>query len=217
MTLSMSKIRRAPALLAVAALLTMAAPAAQAATTIYDNLGASQDGADPVQSYGPLANSFNTGANAGLLSGVSVLLKSGSNELVGNLLVKLLADSGTSPGAELLTLGSLSSASVSTAGFASYSFTPATAFNLAANTTYWVEVLTTSPLDIEWSWSTDLTSLGVSGQASYSKELGVLPNSAAGPYQMAVSVTAVPEPASAALVLVGVALIGGAGARRRQG
>jgi hypothetical protein len=207
--------RHVISLLAMAACLTMAATGAQA-TAIYDNLAASQDGADPVQSYGPLANSFNTGVNAGLLSGVSVLLKSGSSELVGDLQLKLLASNGSAPGAELLSLGSLSSASVSTAGFASYSFAPAASFNLSANTTYWVEVLTTAPIDIEWSWSTDLTSLGVAGQASYSKELGVLPNSLAGPYQMAVSVAAVPEPASWALVLVGVALIGGAGVRRAR-
>jgi hypothetical protein len=207
--------RHAMSLLAIATCLTLAATSAQA-TVIYDNLAASQDGADPVQSYGPLANSFNTGVNAGLLSGVSMLLKSGSGELIGDLQVKLLANNGSAPGAELLSLGSMSSASVSTSGFASYNFTPAASFNLATNTTYWVEVFTTAPIDIEWSWSTDLTSLGVAGQASYSKELGVLPNSLAGPYQMAVSVTAVPEPASVALALVGVALIGGAGVRKAR-
>jgi len=213
MTSPLSTSRFATALLAAAACLAM--PSAHAAV-IYDNLGASQDGADPVQSYGPLANSFNTGTNAGLLSGLSVLLKSGSDQLIGDLQVKLLASNGSVPGAELLSLGSLSSTSVSTAGFASYSFTPATSFSLAANTTYWVEVLTTAPIDIEWSWSTDLTSLGVNGQASYSKELGVLPNISAGPYQMSVSVAAVPEPASLALVLVGVAIMGGAARRTRR-
>lgn len=215
MTSHLYKTRFATALLAAAAFMAVAMPSAHAGL-IYDNLGSTQAGADPVQSYGPLANSFNTGSNAGLLAGITALLKSGSDQLIGNVQVKLLADNGMTPGNELVSLGSLLSSSVSTAAFASYSFMPVTAFNLAANTTYWVQIKAAQPVDIEWSWSTDLTALGVSGQASYSKELGVLPNASAGPYQMSVSIAAVPEPTSAALVLVGAALIGGAARRSRR-
>jgi hypothetical protein len=191
--------------LLLAAALAAALPAAHAAT-LFDNLGASQDGNDPLQSYGPLADSFNTGTQNGLLlTQVTLLLKSGNADVVGDLRATLHADSASGPGTWLATLGTLSSAAVSTASFAAYSFKPAAGIALAANTTYWVQLEAVSPNAVAWSWSQDLSGTGVAGGANYNALFGVSPNTAFAPYQLSVAV--VPEPASLALMLGGLGLV----------
>ena len=197
--------------LSVMALLTAAGVHAGAAS-LYDNLGAAQEGSDPILSFGPLANSFTTGADGGVsLAGITALLKNDSTSIVGDLRVSLHADSANGPGAELLSLGVLSSAGVSADAFGRYSFTPSAPFALAANTTYWVEIEAASPNAVEWAWSGDLTAPGVAGQSTYSSIYGVSPNGLA--YQMAVT-TAVPEPTSALLLALGLGAV--TVLRRRQ-
>ncbi|MDB5851632.1 MAG: hypothetical protein JWP29_5384 [Rhodoferax sp.] len=201
-------------LAAAVALCITATPAAQA-SPVYDNLGTAQVGSDPLYSYGPIANSFNTGANgSGMLTGVKALLANFSSDIVGSLQISLHANGVNAPGAELVSLGSLSSAGVAAGAFAAYTFAPVTAFELAANTTYWIEIASASANDVFWSWSDDLSALGVAGQANYSAALGYNLNSSSfGPYQMAVEV---PEPGSVALVFLGLALVCANTARRRK-
>ena len=192
------------------------APAAAHAATLFDNLAASRDGADPLLSFGPLADSFSTGAQAGLvLTQVTALLKSDNAAVVGDLRVSLHADGATGPGALIATLGTLSSAAVATADFAAYTFKPVAGVQLAAHTTYWVQLEAVGANAVEWSWSQDLSGPGVVGGANYSATLGLSANTAAAPYQLSVAVQAVPEPASAALMLGGAGLL--AAARRRKG
>ena len=204
-----NKALRAVATLAAATLLALAAPAANA-YVVYNNLSSSRDGSDPLFSFGPLADSFKTGA-AGYLSGVDLLLTNGSADIVGDIQVSLRANNGNVPGAELMSLGYLSSSNVATTDFNVYTFTPVAAYMLAANTTYWVELISKGANAIEWSWSNDLTGLGVAGQSNYSQALGTNANSVFGPYQMAVTV---PEPGSLALVGLGLGLF--AATRRRK-
>ncbi len=201
--------------LLLAATLAATMTAAHAAT-LFDNLGASRDGADPLLSYGPLADSFNTGAQPGLvLTQVTALLKSDSADLVGDLRVSLYSDSASGPGTLLTTLGTLSSAAVSTNQFAAYTFTPTHGVALAADTTYWVQIESLGASAVEWSWSQDLSGTGVAGGSNYNALFGSNANTAFAPYQMSVSVQAVPEPASVALMLGGAGLL--LAARRRQG
>ena len=198
-------LRNAASAAAVAVLCATAMPAAMA-SPIYDNLGSSRDGSDPIFGFGPLANSFTTGVDgAGFLGSVTALLKNGSTSIVGDIHVGLHANSGNAPGAELVSLGDLSSADVATADFAEYAFAPLTSFLLAANTTYWIEIIALDPNAIEWSWSNDLSATGVAGQSNYSAALGTNANSSFGPYQMAVS--QVPEPESLALVFLGLGVM----------
>ena len=207
MSLSLQKIL-CTAALALSAIAAQASP-------VYDNLGSPQVGSDPLFSYGPIANSFNTGANgSGVLTGVSALLANFSGAVNGDLRISLHADGANAPGAELVSLGSLSSADIALGGFAAYSFAPVSAFVLAANTTYWIEIASASANDVFWSWSDDLLALGVAGQANYSAALGFNQNSASfGPYQMAVEV---PEPGSVALMTLGLMLVSANSLRRRR-
>jgi hypothetical protein len=64
------------------------------------------------------------------------------------------------PGTTLVSLGSLSSAAVSTSTFTPYVFTPAAGFQQAAGTTYWIGLVAVDPVAVEWSWSSDLSPLG---------------------------------------------------------
>jgi hypothetical protein len=207
---NLQKLLRAAAV--VATLVTAAMPGAQA-VPVYNNLGSSQYGADPLYSYGPIANSFNTGTNSGYLTGVQALLMNGSPDIVGSLQVSLHANGVNAPGAELVSLGSLSSADIASGGFATYSFAPIDSFLLAANTTYWIEITSVGASDVFWSWSDDLSAQGVAGQANYSAALGFNLNSADfGPYQMAVQI---PEPGSIALVCLALGLLVVTTSRRR--
>ena len=173
---------------------------------VYNNLGAAPSGSDAVYGYGPLANSFTTGADGGTLKGVQALLVNLGPDVVGNIQVNLLASNGAAPGSTLLSLGSLSSADIASSGFQAYRFAPTSAFNLAANTTYWLEILAADINAIQWAFASDLAFTGVAGESSYSAAFGVSPNASAaldgfGPYQMAVEV---PEPGSLALVSLGL-------------
>ena len=125
-------------------------PAANAGIVI-NNLGSSQDGADPVFGVGPLAQSFRTGPVGGGLNDVGLLLTNGSTGFEGSVDVMLLADNGGTPGATLDSLGVLEDSSIATNGFVTYDIVPAVAIGLTANTTYWIELATATPDAVEWS------------------------------------------------------------------
>jgi hypothetical protein len=206
-------LRVATATATLVGLLCTVVPAASA-RPIYDNLGSSRDGSDPVFGFGPLADSFATGADgAGYLSDISALLLNGSTSVVGDIRVSLHADSSNAPGAELVSLGILSSAAISTAAFSAYEFAPLTPFLLDANTMYWLEIEALAPNAIFWSWSNDLAALGVAGQFNYSATLGTQANSSLAPYQLAVNVNAIPTAGTLALMVLG--LLGAAVSRSR--
>ena len=182
------------------------------ADILYNNLPATPTGADPVTVIGPLADSFSSGAGALNLSDIKLLL-SGDPTSGGSITVSLLSDVSTSPGAVLTTIGTLADSSLSV--------TPTvvdfpTSFNLTANTRYWVELSSTNGSSALWSWSFDLSGVGVAGEF-YSNSAGVFANSG-GPYQMEVitGTSSVPEPATLALLGIGIAGIAGHRWRRRK-
>ena len=183
----------------------MALPAQ--ATVVYNNIDAVQSGSDAVYGTGPLANSFNTGTYGGTLNSIQALLMNLGPDLSSNLQVSLLSSNSGAPGSLLATFDGLSSSTISSSGFGSYRFSLASGYSLAANTTYWIEIAAADPNAVQWSYSSDLSALGVAGESSYSAAFGVSPNDTAalagfGPYQMAVEL---PEPGSLALIGLGLA------------
>lgn len=177
----------------------------------YNNIGATPTGDDPISSFGPLADSFNSGPTALNLTSVLVLL-AGSTDSTGGVTMELLSsNSGPTPGSVLDVIGTIASPVAATG---EYAFTPSSTITLAANKTYWIELLAPGTDATQWFWSLDTSGPGVAGQF-YSNFNGVFPNTN-GPYQMEVSgtaTTATPEPSS--LLLFGTSLLGLAPFRRK--
>jgi hypothetical protein len=189
--------------------------AANADSSPFNNLSASSDGADPVSLAAPVGDSFSTGSTPFSLTSVTVELQTGSLQALvanafsspdGSVTMTLLSNAaGPTPGAVLDTIGTLSDSSV-TSSLADYTFTLATPYTLAANTTYWIELSSSNGSSIFWSYSFDTSGPGV-GDQYYIDILGVEPNWD-GPYQMAVnSNAAVPEPGMLLMLAAGIGVI----------
>jgi hypothetical protein len=186
-----------------------AAPA-NAAAVNFNNIGGVTAGTDPVATVGPLADSFSTAEYGTTLNEVSVRLLAGTPSDGGSIRVQLLANSSNNPGAMLTTIGTLSDSSLSSS-LANYTLTLATPYSLAANTRYWIELVSAGS-SAEWAWSYDQSGPGVANQY-LSNTFGTFANSGSAPYQMQV-VTAAPEPAG--LASIGIALVGVAAVIRRR-
>lgn len=189
---------------------------ANADSSPFNNLSASSDGADPVSLAAPVGDSFSTGSSPFSLTSVTVELQTGSLQALvanafsspdGSVTMTLLSNAaGPTPGAVLDTIGTLSDSSV-TSSLADYTFTLATPYTLAANTTYWIELTSDDGSSIFWSYSFDTSGTGV-GDQYYIDILGVEPNSD-GPYQMAVNgnFAQVPEPGVLLMLAAGIGAI----------
>jgi hypothetical protein len=195
----------AGAALTTAALL--AGPAA-ATTAIYDNLGAQTSAVDPLSAWraypnpadSPESSSFSTGAGGFLLSDVQLLLSVGPD--AGHFTVSLLADDNTSPGAVIAS--TVVADNDLPDDFLTVDFKLSA--SLAANTRYWIQLSSTDDSSAAWAYATDTSGLGVAGEYYDCPSCGgVTPNDE--PYQMAILgdvAGAVPEPASWAMMLIGL-------------
>jgi hypothetical protein len=213
-----SMMKRGLLLLAIFCLFATAANAGS--VVLYNNLPPTPDGADPVgMGFGPLADSFSTMGSAFLLDDVKLNLEL-TGMAVGSITVSLLADSSTSPGALLTTIGTLDDTTVGPSP-AVYDF-PISPFLLAASTRYWISLSAdpTHDTNIYWTWSLDTSGVGVAAEF-YSNGNGISSNSGEGnaPYQMEVSGSLpVPEPSSVLPLAIGLATVGGCvhGRKRRR-
>lgn len=172
------------------------------ADVLYDNLGATPSGTDPVAGdFGPLADSFSTGASPFDFTSLTVLLDGTAS--TGTVTAYLLADSSTNPGPVLETIGVIDESAL-TATPTDYTLN--TSFSLSPDTRYWIE-LTDSDGAANWNWSSDVSGPGVASEF-FANDDGtgsprVFPNNPGGPYQMEVSgsLAAVPEPRTISLLL----------------
>jgi hypothetical protein len=146
------------------------------------------------------------------LADVKVLVLADTPTDGGSFNVDLLADSATSPGATIATLGTVADSSL-TGSLAVFDITLATPIALAANTRYWIE-LAGGATSGEWSYDAANTGIGVPSEYNYYGGT-VYNNNGFTPYQMQVNVTGgVPEPATWAMLIVGLGLSGFALRRR---
>jgi hypothetical protein len=169
------------------------------AGTVYDSTGQVSVGSDPVQSFGPLYDSFSTGTVSGVLSGLQFILSGGgitADDGAGYTSVFLYADNSTAPGALIATLGTINDSSLSgSAGLIDLSLIANP--SLAAGTRYWIGLVGSNTTAL-WYWTDDTSGIGVDGEF-FGNANGVFPNNPDGGYQMQVTVGAVPEPSSLAL------------------
>ncbi len=196
---------------ALGATMVLAGPAS-AAGALYDNLNAATSGFDPADPavFGPLADSFTTGSTSVNISDVKLLLQ--GDPQGSTVVVNLLSDNATSPGAIIATSGAVFDGFLGAPAPEDFSLSA----SLAANTRYWVELTTPDNALVSWDWSLDTSGPGVANEY-LSNQNGVFANINNGPYQMQLlPAGAVPEPMTWAMLTLGMFGAGAALRGRRK-
>jgi uncharacterized protein (TIGR03437 family) len=187
---------------------------------LFDELNAAYAGSDSVTMFGPLGESFSTGASAMSLTDVMVKLniaqnnstfdtasrmrRAGSRSLLkpaasssGAVTIALYSNNGLRPGTLVAQLGTVSDSSLPSGG-ASQNFdlpvNPPIA--LTPNTMYWILLTASNNSIAGWAWTTDTTGAGGANEYTF-YDGGVYPNVGQfdGPYQMRVTAAAPATPA----------------------
>ncbi len=179
------------------------------AGTIYDATGGMENGGDPISAAGAgpiLADRF-LNPYSGTLSSVALNLSLANGASAGQgFTVDLFSDAGASgPGTLLFQVASISDSSLSNA-FSLVTVTPGSAYALVAGQSYYIGVQDNGSNAVLGNTLDPavLARADVAAGASYYNNGGVQAN-AGGPYEISVTTaaSAVPEPASLALVVSG--------------
>ena len=201
--------RNASSLLLVAALTAAGASLPCAAAVLVGNLDQpTRDVTGIPTVLGWAAQSFATGASGEILSAIEVLV--GQRDGDPAIVAELHADSASGPGA---LLSGFSVPLLPTGTPQVLTLTPNIAWALAPDTSYWLVMGTTGAGSFGWAYAEGNVTSGPGSLASYgySQDQGASWNSfgSDNPYQMQVDVSAVPEPATAQALLLGLLCVGG--------
>jgi hypothetical protein len=183
---------------------------------------------------GPEGDSFSTGASQLLITSVVLKLRGVHDSDSFNL--SLFSDNDTmcvpgpscsgGPLSLLYTIATVSDNSLSTTSLANYAFPLASPQTLAANTRYWIMASSTNGSRTLWSYTEDLSGVGVAGEFNddafslgpNSNEKGCLvgPSKAnvCTPFQM--EIIATPEPNGLGILSIGLAGLAGLIRRRKH-
>ncbi len=112
-------------------------------TTVFDSLADAVDTADDqaIVADGPLGTSFSTGTSASSLGSVTLGVFDKTPTDGGTLTFQLLSNaSGNVPGTVLEALGTVADSKLGSTDSSTYTLSGFNAYQLAANTRYWIEV-----------------------------------------------------------------------------
>jgi len=191
-------------------LLVLALSCTAGATIIFDNLAAPSNGVDAIVGFGPLADSFSTGANPFSLTQIGLTLEN-VGVPTGSFTIELLADNNINPGNPIYTIATVQDSSL-TNSLGTYLFDLPQAQLLDPNTRYWIGLSSTDNSVANWSWTVDTSGIGVSGEY-FANVNGVFTNNN-GAYQMQITGDVVPEPGT--LLTMGTGVVGLLGVLRRK-
>jgi hypothetical protein len=195
---------------------------ATSAEFLFNNLSATSDGTQlatlvvpGLLGSGPLYDSFSTGSSSFFFSSVSLLLKAGNPADGGQYGLALFTDDAGSPGA-LIDPSNIKFDSDLSTSLEVVTFFPR--ILLAPNTRYWFGVEASPGASTAWSYSSDLSGVGVASESWADTDAegptNVFSNATGhGPFQLAI---ASPEPATWAMMLVGFGGLGLAAFHRRR-
>lgn len=138
-------------------------------TILFNALNGATEGADSIAQYGPLYQSFSTGASPAALS--DVMVKLGVTNLRssgGSIAVALYSDAGVRPGPMLVPIGTVADTSLPTSQqYQNFDFPLSQPFTLSPNTMYWIGLSTSSASVAAFAYTNDTSGVGVAMEYLY--------------------------------------------------
>ena len=175
---------------------------------IYDNLGATSNGADQLLYRGPLFDSFTALSNK-TITGLELALGNyGPAGESGTLTVGLYTFSDLTSSAVptlIATLGTIEDSTIAIGGIHDYSVSLLAHPQLTEGARYWIGLSDFDDGGVTWSWSSDTSGPGLAGEYWAYGGGVVVSNSVGGPYQMALS--AAPTVPNLAITQLGASVI----------